>query len=199
MNRSDVLNRALLCLAECLNDGTDYSADTNVFPVEQFIDEAGFKVLMLAPLRVLGEGTDCDNEPTINADGSGYVALPAKFARLVEFKMSAWMRSVRQPIYETDAKYAMQYHPATRGGLVKPVVAIVGGDTLEFYSTIEGDTIEKYKCITYNGIGNTEHTFPYCLLEPIAWMTASLFLASMGEIDMANVAQTKSTEMIQLL
>ena len=76
MTRSDVLNRALLCLAECLNDGTEFGEDTNVFPVEQFIDEAGYKVLMLAPLRVLGAGEDCDNTPTINADGSGYVELP---------------------------------------------------------------------------------------------------------------------------
>lgn len=199
MNRSDVVNRALLCLAESTNDGTDFSADTNVFPIEKFIDEAGRKVVMLAPIRVLGQGTNNTTlEPTINEDGSGYVELPDHFARLVEFKMGNWMRSVRQPITETDPKYAMQYHPATRGGMVKPVVAIVGGNKLEFYSTTTDDSIETFKYIAYNGIGNTTN-LPDQLLEPIAWMTASLFLTSMNELDMAAVAQQKATDSIQLL
>lgn len=194
--RERIVQRALLCLSESTNDGI-YYAGQDTFPVEQFVDEAGRKVVMLAPLRALGEGADAKAiAKTISEDGIVSLTLPDDFARLLAFKMSAWKRPVFIPIYDTDPQYAMQFHPATRGGIVKPVVAITkGGTEMEAYSTTADDTINTFKYISYE----TADDVPDKLEEAAAWMTASLYLASMGELDMAKVLESKSIEMLQLV
>lgn len=195
--REEIVNRALLCLAESINNGTEF-AEQDTFPIEQFVDEAGRKVIKLAPLRILGEGTDGSNLFNgISEDGVIKMELPKDFARLIVFKMENWMRPVFTPIYDTDPQYAMQFHPATRGGIVKPVVAITkGGTSLEAYSTIGTDDLEEFRYIAYTKV---DGNFPEKLAEATAWMTASLYLASMGEIDMSKVLESKSIEMLQLV
>lgn len=195
--RERIVQRALLCLSESTNDGV-YYAGQDTFPVEQFLDEAGRRVIMLAPLRALGEGQNGDDLlDEITEDGIVKVALPEGFARLIVFKMAGWMRPVFTPIYDTDPRYALQFHPATRGGIVKPVVAITeGGTKLEAYSTTSDDSISVFKYVVYTELDNS---FPAKLVEATAWMTASLYLASMGELDMAKVLESKSIEMLQLV
>lgn len=194
--REEIVNRALLCLAESIDNGTEFT-EQDTFPIEQFVDEAGRRVIMLAPLRALGEGSDAQAiAKTIAEDGIVSLTLPDGFARLLAFKMTAWKRPVSIPIYDTDPQYAMQFHPATRGGIVKPVVAITkGGTEMEAYSTTAGDTIETFKYISYV----TAEDVPEKLAEATAWMTASLYLASMGEMDMSKVLESKSIEMLQLV
>ena len=195
--RDEIVNRALLCLAESINDGNDF-VEQDTFPIEQFVDEAGRKVIILAPLKALGKGTDGTNiATTISEDGIVSLTLPDSFARLLVFKMSAWKRPVLIPIYDTDPQYAMQFHPATRGGIVKPVVAITeGGTKLEAYSTTGGDDLEKFNYVAYSKL---DDSFPKKLAEATAWMTASLYLASMGEMDMSKVLESKSIEILQLV
>lgn len=194
--REEIVNRALLCLAESIDNGTEFT-EQDTFPIKQFVDEAGRRVIMLAPLRALGEGSDAKAiAKTISEDGIVSLSLPDGFARLLAFKMEAWKRPVSIPIYDTDPQYAMQFHPATRGGVVKPVVAITkGGTVLEAYSTTAGDTIETFKYISYE----TAEDVPEKLAEATAWMTASLYLASMGEMDMSKVLESKLIEMLQLV
>lgn len=194
--REEIVNRALLCLAESIDNGTEFT-EQDTFPIEQFVDEAGRRVIMLAPLRALGEGSDAQAiAKTISEDGIVSLTLPDGFARLLAFKMEAWKRPVFIPIYDTDPQYAMQFHLATRGGVVKPVVAITkGGTVLEAYSTTAGDSINTFKYISYE----TAEDVPEKLAEATAWMTASLYLASMGEMDMSKVLESKSIEMLQLV
>lgn len=194
--REEIVNRALLCLAESIDNGTEFT-EQDTFPIEQFVDEAGRRVIMLAPLRALGEGSDAKAiSKTISEDGIVSLTLPDGFARLLAFKMEAWKRPVFIPIYDSDPQYAMQFHPATRGGIVKPVVAITkGGTVLEAYSTTAGDSINTFKYISYE----TADDVPEKLAEATAWMTASLYLASMGEMDMSKVLESKSIEMLQLV
>lgn len=195
--RQKVIDRALLCLAETINDGNNF-AEQDTFPIEEFIDEAGRKVLMVAPLRALGAGKDGKSiSKSIGEDGVVTMTLPQDFVRLIVFKMGNWMRPVFIPIYDTDPQYAMQFHPATRGGVVKPVVAITNGGTkLEAYSTTSGDSISNFNYIGYTAI---DADYPQKFVEATAWMTASLYLASMGELDMAKVLESKSIEMLQLV
>lgn len=195
--REEIVNRALLCLAESINNGTEF-AEQDTFPIEQFVDEAGRRVIMLAPLRALGQGdTTAVPTPKTFEDGVYTATLPTNFARLITFKLSSWKRSVREVIYDTDPTYAWQLHPATRGGEEKPVVAITkGGTELEAYSSNSNNaSIADFACITYKDAEDV----PEKLAEATAWMTASLYLASMGEMDMSKVLESKSIEMLQLV
>lgn len=195
--REEIVNRALLCLAESINNGTEF-AEQDTFPIEQFVDEAGRRVIMLAPLRALGQGdTTAVPTPKTFEDGVYTATLPTNFARLITFKLSSWKRSVREVIYDTDPTYAWQLHPATRGGEEKPVVAITkGGTELEAYSSNSNNaSIADFACITYKDADDV----PEKLAEATAWMTASLYLASMGEMDMSKVLESKSIEMLQLV
>lgn len=195
--RQKVIDRALLCLAETINDGNNF-AEQDTFPIEEFIDEAGRKVLMVAPLRALGAGKGASATPHIpRQNGVVVISLPKDFVRLVSFKMNAWKRPVCLPIYDTDPEYAMQLHPATRGGIIKPVVTIVkGGTELEAYSTTDTDTITSFQYIGYTAI---DADYPQKFVEATGWMAASLYLTSMGELDMSKVAEAKSVELLQLL
>lgn len=195
--RDGIVNRALLCLAESINNGTEFTKQ-DTFPIEQFVDEAGRRVIMLAPLRALGQGdTTAVPTPKTFENGVYTATLPTNFARLITFKLSSWKRSVREVIYDTDPTYAWQLHPATRGGEEKPVVAITkGGTELEAYSSNSNNaSIADFACITYKDAEDV----PDKLAEATAWMTASLYLASMGEMDMSKVLESKSIEMLQLV
>ncbi len=195
--REEIVNRALLCLAESINNGTEFT-EQDTFPIEQFVDEAGRRVIMLAPLRALGQGdTTAVPTPKTFENGVYTATLPTNFARLITFKLSSWKRSVREVIYDTDPTYAWQLHPATRGGEEKPVVAITkGGTELEAYSSNSNNaSIADFACITYKDAEDV----PEKLAEATAWMTASLYLASMGEMDMSKVLESKSIEMLQLV
>ena len=195
--RDRIIDRALLYLAEADNDGTTFVGQ-DTFPIEEFVDEAGLRVIKVAPLRVLGEGSNGKNSNiVISEDGVVTLDLPDGFVRLLAFKMASWKRPVFIPIYDTDPAYAMQFHPATRGGIVKPVVAITKGESqLEAYSTTPKDTIAVFNYFYYEGV---DVDFPEKLIEPTAWMTAALYLASMGELDMAKVLESKSIELLQLV
>lgn len=202
--RAKVVNRALLCLSETINDGTNY-VEQDTFPIEQFVDEAGRKVIMLAPLHALGKGEGL----TIEADRSGDVvrfALPDDFCRLTYLKMSSWKRPIASVIYEEDPLYAMQLHPATRGKSYNPVAVIAEGGTMLYaYSAPDTATLVGAYYFPYSGIANDAdlegetNPFPQKFVEATAWMTASLYLASMGELDMSKVAESKAIENIQLL
>lgn len=195
--RDGIVNRALLCLAESINNGTEF-IEQDTFPIEQFVDEAGRRVIMLAPLRALGQGdTTAVPTPKNFTNGVYTATLPTNFARLITFKLSSWKRSVREVVYDTDPTYAWQLHPATRGGEEKPVVAITkGGTELEAYSSNSNNaSIDDFACITYKDAEDV----PEKLAEATAWMTASLYLASMGEMDMSKVLESKSIEMLQLV
>lgn len=59
-----------------------------------------------------------------NADGTGFIGLPADFLRLHSFKMSEWKRTICEAISEAHPKYKLQQSTVTRGGTIKPVVVI---------------------------------------------------------------------------
>lgn len=64
-----------------------------------------------------------------NANGTGYIALPADYIRLASFKMTVWERPVVDVISVTNPIYDLQKNKATRGGVSKPVVVIKFIDT----------------------------------------------------------------------
>lgn len=75
-------------------------------------------------------------------DGVVKMDIPANFGRLYELKMACWKRSVYEAIAHDTPQYRRQHNLVTRGGTVRPVVAIVPyGESrrLELYSVPVGD------------------------------------------------------------
>lgn len=70
------------------------------------------------------------------------MGIPADFGRLYELKMECWKRSVYEAIAHDTPQYRRQQNLVTRGGVVRPVVAIVPykeSRRLELYSVPVGD------------------------------------------------------------
>jgi len=172
------------------------------FNIDGFLDEAGKRVALSAPLSALGGGVDSDTIAlTALADGSGRIKLPADFLRLIRFRMTGWHRPVtgNEVIKEDSPIYALQFNKLTRGGNAKPVVAIVKGNrTLEYYSVKDGDEhkIDEFSYFPYDSL---DEEFPISLFEPTAWMTTALLFDVMQEGANAEMARNKCNELLQML
>lgn len=82
--------------------------------------------------------------------GTGRIALPNDYLRLASFKMRGWKRSCRRAIDEGTEEYQFQLNRATRGGVMRPVVAIVNdGTELEYFSLPIGTTPHEIETATY--------------------------------------------------
>ncbi|MBQ2979872.1 MAG: hypothetical protein IJE18_07170 [Bacteroidaceae bacterium] len=88
----------------------------------------------------------------VDAEGVGHYPVPADWGRLGELKLSCWRRPVYDTIAVGSAKYERQQHLVTRGGTVRPVVAIVPkGESreLELYSIPVYDATVTVEEATY--------------------------------------------------
>lgn len=97
--------------------------------IDTLMDESTISMLRNAPLHLLPSVKINVTSLTLNHyknmdDGTGYVGLPDDFLRLYRFKMAAWQRTATEAISIHNPKYKLQSSKHTRGGLVKPVVAI---------------------------------------------------------------------------
>lgn len=92
---------------------------------------------------VLGEGKEMSTtDVEVLENGVVTMDIPADFGRLYELKMACWKRSVYEAIAHDTQQYRRQQNLVTRGGVVRPVVAIVPyGESrrLELYSVPIGD------------------------------------------------------------
>ena len=95
----------------------------------------------------MGEGVEM---PTTNivdlANGVLTMDVPADYGRLYELKMVCWKRSVYEAIAHDTPQYRRQQNLVTRGGVVRPVVAIVpygNSRRFELYSVPAGDERSK--------------------------------------------------------
>lgn len=91
----------------------------------------------------VGEGKEMPTtDVEVLENGVVTMGIPADFGRLYELKMACWKRSVYEAIAHDTPQYRRQHNLVTRGGTVRPVVAIVPyGESrrLELYSVPVGD------------------------------------------------------------
>ena len=91
----------------------------------------------------VGEGKEMPTtDVEVLENGVVLMGIPADFGRLYELKMACWKRSVYEAIAHDTPQYRRQHNLVTRGGTVRPVVAIVPyGESrrLELYSVPIGD------------------------------------------------------------
>ena len=159
---TDLIKDVKIILNENIQNDPILLEDANQIELDELITgrivDAVRSIHEAAPSDMLDDGLDIPGAITMyggtgDHDGTGYVALPADFMRLVIFKLTAWKRPVVLAIADTDPKYPMQKSRflGIRGGVDKPVCAIttgVEGKILEFFSVAPGaitPTKEKAK------------------------------------------------------
>ena len=152
------------------------------------------------PLEVAGRPTI-----QVNPDGTGYVALPDDFMRLVIFKMTVWKRPVVFAISDTDPRYFLQKSRflGIRGGIDKPVCAITTGEAskvLEFYSLPAGEadhSVEKHRYLPLPTIEEND-TIKMCrkLVRPIYYQCAALVALSLKDQSSANLFEIAKSYLI---
>ena len=84
--RKYIIAKALRCIDEVYPDDND--ANGPHFPLEEFIDEAGRRVLLAAPLHAIPNRaalTECVLRP--HTDGSGEIDLPDDFLKLARLRI----------------------------------------------------------------------------------------------------------------
>lgn len=192
--KSSVLKRIDECSAEVSDIAQRYN-------IEDFLKDATSELLRSLPINAIPTISEIPTQNIhANIDGSGYIDLPNDFLRLVEFKMKDWQRSVFQPVVYGGRDYNRQCNPNFRGGIAKPVVAIVPttntNKRLEYYSVVEKThTVEK---ATY--LKNSDPTeVPSILIDALSWLTASLILSVTGEVNLSTMARNRYAQIISLL
>lgn len=196
--REDIKNKAFACL-----DETEINADAiniSAYPLDTFLDEAGERVLRIAPLHTLGAGLPLPTESfTPHSDGSGSVNLPADFLRLICFRLRGWLHGKPIVIYDTNSLYAQQMNPVLRGGVAKPVVAICENrNILEYFSSPDGENAEIIEA-RYFGYTNVDDNYPVLLHNALAWSLAGIVASIMGDVQTMQLCEAKVQEQITLL
>lgn len=198
MMREKVIARALRCIDEIYP--ADNDPNTVHFPLTDFVDEAARRVLLSAPLHAIPLAKSFADAPlTEHGDGTGSVELPPDFLRLARFRMEGWQRAVLVPLTDDSLAYTLQSNPYLRGGVAKPVVALVrGGTALEYYSLPEGVLAAMAEAL-YIPFTAVDDTFPERLVEVAAWMLSSLVLGVSNDSKGAQEAAARANELMTVL
>lgn len=212
---SDVIREVKVILDENISEVSVMAGDPDQLQLEDHIEAR-----ILDAVRAIHEAADSSllddgltiplevaGQPTIqvNPDGTGYVALPDDFMRLVIFKMNKWKRPVIFAISDTDPRYFLQKSRfvGVRGGVDKPVCAITtggAGKVLEFYSLPPGeedDGVEKNRYLPLPTIEEND-TIKMCrkLVRPIYYQCAALVALSLKDQSSANLFEIAKSYLI---
>lgn len=125
--------------------------------------------------------------------GSGFIALPKDFMRLVSFRMSDWSFAVSKAIKEDDPLYEVQHsrYPGVRGNPQSPVVAIVTqpvGQVLEFFSCTAGENVyvKRARYLPFPKVVGGNMELCKKLIDPIVYQAAANVALSIGNADAAT-------------
>ena len=136
-------------------------------------------------------------------DGVVKMDIPANFGRLYELKMERWKRSVYDAIAHDTPQYRRQQNLVTRGGVVRPVVAIVPngeGRRLELYSLPHGDAragrVERAMYVPVPTIedGDTEINVSADKVPALCYMIAVRVARSYGNEQAAHLLSSTLNE-----
>ena len=208
-NLQDVIRDIRVCLDLNMTDAPLLAlGDVDTLSLDDIItskvEEAVNRVHSTAPVYMLENGHNLDDNVCWADQCSGWLLLPPDFMRLISFEMSDWERPVYQAIGCDNPKYALQRQPikALRGTRQKPVCAIAvrpEGRVIEFYSCDSEDAyLRRGQYIPYahidssGGIDISERCY-----TAVVYMAASLVLTTIGEVAKATALADKSMSWLQ--
>jgi hypothetical protein len=171
---------------------------SNVKPINSYIEEtldsAYDDVLLLAPLHLIKDNViDISSTSTTIEKKVGYKDVPDDYLRVHSVMYDKWKRMVNRVIYPDQAEYALQRNEYTRGGLVKPVIAI-NNNKFEIYSIKPSMKCECFKYIPKTTEGNSE--FEDALIDMIVLQCAILILEVFEQTGKAQVLSQELSNLI---
>jgi hypothetical protein len=171
---------------------------SNVKPINSYIEEtldsAYDDVLLLAPLHLIKDNViDISSTSTTIEKKVGYKDVPDDYLRVHSVMYDKWKRMVNRVIYPYQAEYALQRNEYTRGGLVKPVIAI-NNNKFEIYSIKPSMKCECFKYIPKTTEGNSE--FEDALIDMIVLQCAILILEVFEQTGKAQVLSQELSNLI---
>ena len=196
MTLEQLQEQVLRCIDEsgCANNGVMYEQ----FPLEQMLKDATRHLLLTAPRHVFDRPAELSAEPQPQADGSGTVALPADFLRLLSFRMEGWSRPVTEPVPASGSLYRRQFHPDLRGGTAKPVV-VQEGNRLHYFSLPPKAEHRIAEATYVPDVPPDDAAFPARLCSPLVWLAAAEVLQVTGEPQAARLCSENALEQLKAL
>lgn len=202
MKREDVIKKVKVKLEEFSPFDEPKSlvaiTNSNVKPIDSYIEEtldvAYDDILLLAPLHLIKDNvSDIHNEKIDIVKKVGYLEVPDDYLRLHSVMFDKWKRMVNRVIYPDQPEYALQRNEYTRGGLVKPVIAI-NNNKFEMYSIKPTMKCECFKYIpkTMQGNGYFEDTLTDMIVLQCTILVLEVF-------EQTNKAQVLSQELSNLI
>lgn len=195
---AEIVSEVKIIIDENVEDMTVLADDPNQLQLDELIKARIVDAVRLihesAPSHMLDDGLDIGTSPVTKQDGTGYIALPDDFMRLIIFKLQTWSRPVIEPISDTDPRYFAQHSRfrGIRGGTDKPVGAITTGTSgrvLEFFSVKEGTTaiVEKAKYLPLPKIEDNSIKICRKLIQPVHYQCAGLVVSTYKDKEQATL------------
>ena len=202
MTRNEVVHKVKSLLEE-LSPFEEPSAllavpNNDVKPIESYIqdtlDKAFDTVLMSVPLYLVRTTTKTPQTISVTVeDGVGYMDEPIDFLRLHTMMVDGWSRPVKGAISSENPIYLLQRDRYTRGGMVKPVVAVNDGK-IELYSVPEDPDVTIFKYIPRTP-ANTQN-FEDSLCDFLVHQDAIDILRIFEQFDKVSNLEKKLQELI---
>ncbi len=210
INQEDIINYCLRVLGE-VNPMMDDGSDTNnALPIEdlisRFIETGLNESIGILPDKYLSY-LEIPGDIVSMQDGSGYIILPDDFTERICFKMGGWRRTVRRAIWEDSPLYSLQKSKATRGGVNRPVCAIVrkgDGHVLEYYSLpafVRNPVVEEkmYVRRVILGSGVTDFDLDKGALPVVCYLVCKHVCEATGDFEMSGYFANEVVKQIELL
>ncbi|MFI3262301.1 MAG: hypothetical protein R3Y26_05275 [Rikenellaceae bacterium] len=168
------------------------------YPMAEMIKEATHELLRLAPLNYFMPSDFSDAKLIANRDGTGRVVLPRDFIRLISFRMDGWHRPMTVLLNASDDSYKKQFHPLTRGGVVKPAIYRRNNELL-YFSLPPDSKHELVEALYLKNISALDDEFPKELQGALVWLVAAKCLSVACDTDQSNVCYENYKNLITQL
>lgn len=157
--------------------------------IADLLDESAKEVLLKAPVhRLIATGSTNAGVAVSGDSKIGTIDVPSDYLRLVELKMTDWLRPVTELVPQGAPLANMQYNKYLRGGLSKPVAVLSHRSNkmvIEYFSVDTNHTVDRFLYIKKDVAEN----IPEVLQDALCWICASRVLAIFGKTEGAKIAE----------
>jgi hypothetical protein len=164
--------------------------------IGDLLDESAKEVLLKAPVHRLTVTSSSNAGTAATGDAkTGTIDIPNDYLRLVELKMTDWLRPVTELVPQGTPLANMQYNKYLRGGLNKPVAVLSHRSdkmVIEYFTIDTKHTVERFLYIKKDVAENV----PEILQDALCWICASRVLTIFGKVEGAKKAEDNAISLM---
>lgn len=156
--------------------------------IESSILDAMRIVALSAPLYMLEPKSANAEISWRSVAGTGIVALPSDFLRIVSFKMSDWLMPVVSSVALNTPEYKMQFSKfeGLRGSYDNPKIIIEGNKIYFFSSKSNSSTLDELSYISMPCISSKRIEYPYKAYRAAILKCASMIASTLAETQLSQ-------------